>query len=302
MSFYDKLYSRLIFQSGVGFVYRQLFMHAPPIPTGTRLTGQTAVITGSNTGLGFEAGRQLLQLDLSRLILAVRSQAKGNAAAEVLRNEFPRAQIDAWILDMENYESIMEFSRRCTTLGRIDVVILNAAVQNSGHCVSAATGKEQTFQVNYLSTMILSVLLLPILQAKGGFSGQPARLTVVTSTTAYFADFDRSKPIFPQFDKAYDVTKWYSREKLLLMIFMRKLAGLVDPDEVIINSVCPGLVGGTEIWRSLNTNVFLRCIFATYFVLFGRSLQEGASTYIHAVVIGGKETHAKFLSDWGVRP
>lgn len=234
--------------------------------------------------------------------MAVRSQTKGNVAADFLRNEFPHAQIDVWILDMEKYESILAFAGKCTTLGRIDVVILNAAVQNKSHCVSVATGKEQTFQVNYLSTMMLSVLLLPILKAKGGFSGQPARLTVVTSTTAYFAEFDRSKPIFTQFEEAYDVTKWYSREKLLLMIFMRKLAGLVDPDEVIINSVCPGLVGGTEIWRSLNTDIFLRCIFAIYFVLFGRSLHEGASTYIHAVVIGGKETHAKFLSDWGVRP
>lgn len=302
MSFWDQLYSRLIFQSGIGFVYRQLFMHAPQIPQGVSLTGQTAVITGSNTGLGLEAGRQLLQLDLSRLIMAVRSQAKGNVAAALLQNEFPHAQIEVWILDMENYESIMAFTRKCTTLGRIDIVILNAAIQNKTHCMSIATGKEQTFQVNYLSTMMLSVLLLPILKAKGGLSGQAARLTVVTSTTAYFADFDRSKPIFPQFDEAYDVTKWYSREKLLLMMFLRKLACLVDPDEVIINSVCPGLVGDTEIWRSLNTDVFLRGILATYFILFGRSLQEGASTYIHAVVIGGKETHTKFLSDWGVRP
>lgn len=302
MSCWDQLQSRLIFQSGIGFVYRQLFMHAPQVPAQARLTGQTALITGSNTGLGFEAGRQLLQLDLSRLIMATRSQTKGDVAAGVLRNEFPSAQIEVWILDMENYESITAFAKKCTSLGRIDIAILNAAVQNKGHCVSAATGKEQTFQVNYLSTMMLFVLLLPTLKAKGGFSGQPARLTIVTSTTAYFADFDRSKPIFPQFDEPYDVTKWYSREKLLLMIFMRKMAGLVDPDDVIINCVCPGLVGNTEIWRSLNTDVFLRCIFAMYFVLFGRSLQEGASTYVHAVVVTGKETHAKFLSDWGVRP
>lgn len=302
MSWLDQLRSRLIFQSGIGFVYRQLFMHAPKVPAQARLTGQTALITGSNTGLGFEAGRQLLQLDLSRLIMATRSQAKGDVATEVLRNEFPHAQIEVWILDMENYESITAFARKCTSLGRIDIAILNAAVQNKGHCISAVTGKEQTFQVNYLSTMLLFVLLLSILKAKRGFSGQPARLTIVTSTAAYFADFDRSKPIFPQFDEPYDVTKWYSREKLLLMLFMRKLAGLVDPDDVIINCVCPGLVGDTEIWRDLNTDVFLRCIFAMYFVLFGRSLQEGASTYIHAVVVTGKETHAKFLSDWGVRP
>lgn len=302
MSLWIRLKSHLIFLSGFGFIYRQLLMRSPQIPTGKTLEGQTAIITGSNTGLGFEAGRQLLHLNLSKLILAVRSQTKGNAAAEVLRNEFPHAQVEVWILDMEDYESITSFSKKCQTLGRIDVVILNAGVQNKDFHISVKTGKEQTYQVNYLSTVMLSVLLLPILKAKGGLSGKPARLSVVTSTTAYFAHLDQKKPILSKFNAKYDVTKWYSREKLLQMVFTRRLAKLCSPDDVIINTVCPGLVGNTEIWRSLNTSAFLRRAFALYFALFGRSLHEGASTYVHAVVLAGKESHGVFLSDWGVRP
>lgn len=302
MSLWNQLRSRLIFQSGIGFVYRQLFMHPPQIAAEVTLTGQTAIITGSNTGLGLEAGRQLLQQNLSRLILAVRCQTKGNVAAKVLRSEFPHAQVEFWILDMEDYDSIAAFPRKCETLGRIDMVILNAGVQNKEHRISEKTGNEQTYQVNYLSTVMLSVLLLPLLKAKGGISGKPARLTVVTSTMAYFADFDLKIPILPQFDANYDVTKWYSREKLLQMVFMRKLARLVSPDDIIISTVCPGLVGDTDIWRSLNTSAIWRQVFALYFALFGRSLQEGASTYVHAVVTAGKESHAGFLSDWGVRP
>lgn len=302
MSAWDKLQSRLIFQSGIGFVYRQLWLHSPPIPATVTLTGQTAIITGSNTGLGLEAGRQLLQLNLSRLILAVRSRIKGEAAAEVLRAESPHATIEVWILDMEDYESINAFVGKCSTLGRIDIAILNAGVQNKDRCVSVRTGNEQTFQVNFLSTIMLSILLLPILKAKGGPSGQPARLTVVTSTTAYFADFNHSKPVLPQFDEQYDVTQWYSRQKLLQILFVRMLAGLTDPEDVIVSTVCPGLVGDTEIWRSLNTSAVLRYAFALYFMLFGRTLKQGASTYVHAVVLAGKESHGGFLSDWGVRP
>ena len=302
MSLWDRINSRLTFQSGIGFMYRQLFMHPPPIAAGVTLEGQAAIITGANTGLGFEAARQLLQLDLSRLILAVRSQAKGDVAAEALRKEFIRAEVEVWILDMEDPESVAAFARRCQTLDRLDMVVLNAGVQNKDYVVSPKTGKEQTFQVNYLSTIMLTVLLLPTLRAKTGLVGKPARLTVVTSTTAYFADFDQEKPILPQFDEKYDVTKWYAREKLLQMFFVRKLASLVNSDEVIINTVCPGLVGETEIWRTLNTNAVMRYMLIMYFALFGRSLAEGASTYIHAVVVADRESHGGFLSEWGVRP
>lgn len=277
-------------------------MHPPPIAADVKLDGQTAIITGSNTGLGFEAARQLLQLDLSRLILAVRSQTRGDVAAEALRQEFSHAQIEVWILDMEDPESVSQFAVKCQTLGRIDMVILNAGVQNKDCVISLKTGKEQTFQVNYLSTIMLAVLLLPILKAKGGLSGTPARLTVVTSTTAYFADFDHQKPILSQFDEEYDVTKWYAREKLLQMIFVRRLAALVSSDEVIISTVCPGLVGETEIWRTLNSSTAMRYMISAYCALFGRSLGEGASTYVHAVVVAGRESHGGFLSEWGVRP
>lgn len=308
MSWWDQIQSRLIFQSGIGFIYRQLFMHPPPIAAGTRLEGQTAIITGSNTGLGLEAARQLLQLPLSRLILAVRSRTKGDVAAEVLRHEFPHAaqQIEVWILDMDDPDSVSAFAVKCDqTLGRIDMVILNAGVQNKDGVVSAKTGNEQTFQVNYLSTVMLAALLLPILQAEGGMvaAGKPARLTVVTSTTAYFADFDHARPILAQFDvDKYEPTRWYAREKLLHMIFVRRLAALVDPNQVIINTACPGLMGETEIWRTLNTSAVLRYLFSAYFAFFGRSLAEGASTYVHAVVVAGRESHGGFLSDWGVRP
>ncbi|KAI1675967.1 retinol dehydrogenase [Pyrenophora tritici-repentis] len=180
----DEIYSRLIFKSGIGFIYRQ-----------------TSTLTANNHHnrvkhrSGFEAARQLLQLNLSRLVLAVRSETKGNFAAETLRKEFPHAQIEVWILDMEDPESVSAFATKCQNLGRLDMVILNAGVQNKDYVLSAKTGREQTFQVNYLSTIMLAVLLLPILKSKASLAGKPARLTVVTSTTAYFADFDHKKAI-----------------------------------------------------------------------------------------------------------
>ncbi|RMZ88894.1 hypothetical protein DV736_g3879, partial [Chaetothyriales sp. CBS 134916] len=80
------------------FFYSQLLVHAKPIPASTSLGGQTAIITGANSEQGFEVERQLLQLGLPRLIMALRPQSKGKTAASDLQKEFPQAQIEVFLI------------------------------------------------------------------------------------------------------------------------------------------------------------------------------------------------------------
>lgn len=83
------IYENAIFETTIrGFLRRQRTTPTP-LPTDLRVTNQTAIITGSNGGLGLAASRQPLKLGLSHLIMAVRSQAKGDVAATQLRKEFP---------------------------------------------------------------------------------------------------------------------------------------------------------------------------------------------------------------------
>src|SRR5689334_568667 len=89
------------------------FAWRKPLPTGINLDGQTAVITGGNTGLGLQAGRQLLKASLSILVIGVRSQSKGDEAANQLRREFPNKEIQVWIVDMASYNSVRKFSDQC---------------------------------------------------------------------------------------------------------------------------------------------------------------------------------------------
>lgn len=114
------------------------------MPDGVQLKGQVAIVTGGSSGLGFEASRQFLKLGVSQLVLAVRSQARGDAAAERLRSEFPEATLSVWLLDMESYESIQSFVDRSQTLPRIDIVVLNAGVQKPSFTTVAGTGHETT--------------------------------------------------------------------------------------------------------------------------------------------------------------
>ena len=112
------------------FPWHQLYQSIPSIPKSLDLSGQTALITGANTGLGFDSAHQLLQLGLSHIIVAVRCQARGDAAAKQLLAEFPSATVEVSTVDMTSYNSIMAFAKRCETLERLDIVILNAGLSS----------------------------------------------------------------------------------------------------------------------------------------------------------------------------
>lgn len=284
----------------LGFLYRQFFYRPKPIEAD--LSGQTAIITGANVGLGFETSRQLLGLGLSRLILAVRSQGKGDAAAAKLRNEHPSAKIEVWLLDMSSYASIHAFVKRCVgdELQRLDIAILNAGLQNSTLIKNEQTGYEATFQVNYVSTALLSILLLPVLWEKRQ-PGKPARLSVVGSDTHYWASVDPAGgPILPRIANPakFDTMEQYMTSKFLLVGFVAKLAENVNPDEVIVNTVNPGLTGSTDIAKDSHVSLPFRI----FVQLTGRSLEWGANTYVDGAVVQGKESHGSFVSDWTIKP
>lgn len=114
------------------FLYEQLFLDfkAPDAD----LTGKTALVTGSNVGLGFETAVQLLERGVSRLIMGVRNMEKGAAAKERMLQRVPGAksdQVEVWQLDLASYDNTRAFADKCANeLDRLDIAILNAAVAN----------------------------------------------------------------------------------------------------------------------------------------------------------------------------
>ncbi|KAI8710995.1 hypothetical protein NCS52_01512900 [Fusarium sp. LHS14.1] len=294
--------------SMLGILYKQLFVYPKPLPTKPSLNGQTAVITGSNGGIGLEACRQLLQLGLSRLIMGVRSKSSGDTAAEQLRTEFPNADIQVWLLDMAEYDSIDDFHKRCRGLDRIDYVVLNAAIQNSMFNRHSKTGHEMVLQVNYISTVLLSILLASVLKDKNhaGATVKPPVLTIVGSDTMYLSTFSPDGPVFPRMDDAvgYERMRQYPDSKLLLMVFIRQLARQISPDDVIINVCNPGMVAGTGLGRNgnLNPGFAEKYVLPLFVKVLGRKVQAGASVYIHALLGEGKRGHGSFISDWAIKP
>ena len=273
-------------------------------PESTDLSEKIAIITGGNAGLGFESACQLLSFKLSRLILAVRSTSKGEAAASRLRSQYPHATIEVWSLEMSSYESIQSFAKRVDThLPRLDIAILNAGLRKTEFETVASTGHEEVIQVNYTSTIFLTILLLPILKRKSP-PETPGRLTIVNSGLALAAKFTNrsADPLLPSFDhpKGYDGHEVYCTSKLLAHMFLYKLVDYVSSDDVIVNLADPGYVKGTGLHRE--DSGLLRVVFKVFEVLMGRSMQDGASTYLDAAVVKGKESHGCFLLGWQIQP
>ena len=301
MSF--KLESEAHFEgTALGVLSRQ-FTRPKPLPENIRLTDHVAIVTGSNGGLGFEASRQLLRLGTSHLIMAVRSQAKGDAAASVLRKEFPESEVSVWLLDHESYDSIRAFVTRCETLPRIDFAILNAAIAKHGYTTVSATGNETMIQVNYLATVLLTTLLLPVLKAKRKATPRPPVISLVGSDMAYTSQVDvKASNALKHTNNpdGFNEMEWYGKSKLLLTFFVMSLASHVDPNDVQVNMVNPGLTRGTDIRREMIW--ILRVVFSMMYMIVGRSISVAATTYVDAVVAHGSEVHGCFLGDWGIKP
>lgn len=289
--------------SAIAFLKRQ-FLKPKPLPDGVQLNSQVAIVTGCSSGLGFEASRQLLRLGVSHVILAVRSQAKGDAAAEKLRKEFPNAELSVWLLDMESYESIWTFANRSQTLPRIDIVILNAGVQKPSFTTVANIGHETTMQVNYLSTVMLAILLLPMLKSKYKAAGSVRRpvLSVVGSDLAYNVEMNWEAPVFEQLDnpKIYAHLPAYSKSKLLVLLAVAKISEFVDREDVLINTTNPGMTKGTQLARE-RAGIDAKIV-AMLNALLGRSVEVAASNYVYSTVGLGNESHGSFTSDWSIKP
>ncbi|KAI0175534.1 NAD(P)-binding protein [Hypoxylon sp. FL1284] len=274
-------------------------------PKDTDLSGKVAIITGGNAGLGYEAGSQMLELKLSHLILAVRSSAKGEAAAAKLRAKYPAATIEVMLLDMKQYSSIQDFARRVDSqLARLDMVILNAGIMQFKHETVPGTGHEQVLQVNYLSTAFLASLLLPILKSKSP-PGAPGKLTIVNAALALVAPLPTTKghtSLLAALDdpENFAADRQYNQSKALAQMFAYKLADCVSADDVVVNLVCPGYVKSTGLGADIN--VLLKPVGIAFGAIFGRSVADGASTYLDAAIVKGKESHCSFVMSWKVAP
>lgn len=127
---------------------------------------RTAVVTGANSGLGFETARVLFERG-AHVIMAARRLEAGRLAASAISGRADHSRLNVVELDLGNLESVRRFAETITTHPTIDILINNAGVMAMPR-QSTVDGFERQFGINHLGHFALTGLLLPQLVADGG--------------------------------------------------------------------------------------------------------------------------------------
>ncbi len=131
-------------------------------------TGKLAIITGSNSGIGFHAARYLAQAGCT-VVLACRSRKKAEDAKAQILSASPGAQVEVGTLDLADLDSVRRFAGSFLASGRaLDLLINNAGVMALPTRTPTKQGFEMQFGTNHLGHFALTGLLLPALLPKEG--------------------------------------------------------------------------------------------------------------------------------------
>jgi len=173
------------------YIYSQLIF-TPPYPK-AKYTGQTVIVTGSNVGLGLEAARHFVRLDAKKVILAVRTPEKGEAAKEsILKSGKKTADVvEVWKLDLSSYQSSKDFAKRVQGLERLDVLVENAGIVTEDWKITE--DNESTITTNVVSPVLHALLLLPKLRETAVKFNTLPSIVFVTSFVHWLTQFQEQK-------------------------------------------------------------------------------------------------------------
>ncbi|MHC1563259.1 SDR family oxidoreductase [Actinomycetospora sp. C-140] len=183
-------------------------------------TGRTAVVTGANSGTGKEAAARLAAAG-ARVVLAVRSPERGEAALEELRARVPGADLELRRLDLADLSSVQELADGLLADERgLDVLVNNAGVMAVPERRLTVDGIELQMGSNALGHLALTVRLLPALLRTPG-----ARVATMSSGAAYLGRVD---PAHLEEPRRYHPWLAYGASKLADLLLTRHLARLAD--------------------------------------------------------------------------
>ncbi|MFD7897666.1 SDR family oxidoreductase [Streptomyces sp. NPDC059743] len=180
-------------------------------------TGKLAVVTGANSGTGKEAARRLGGAG-ARVVMAVRTVAKGEQARAEILAEHPHAQLEVRRIDLADLASVKEFADGLIADGvPLDLLVNNAGVMAPPTRMTTADGFELQFGTNYLGPFALTVRLLPLL-----LTATAPRVATMSSGTAnygriHFDDLQWER-------RRYSPNLSYAQSKLADLMLTQQLA------------------------------------------------------------------------------
>ena len=244
-------------------------------------SGRTAVITGANTGLGYETAAALAA-KAARVVLAVRNLDKGKDAARRIEQATPGAQVELQELDLTSLDSVRAAADSLNANHQtIDLLINNAGVMFTAQSTTK-DGFEMQFGTNHLGHFALTGLLLDRVLAAPN-----SRIVTVSSQGHRFVSGIRFDD--PQFERDYSRVGAYGQSKLANLMFTYELQRRLQGTATIAVAAHPG-GSNTELAR--NSPLPLRLLFRVIGPVLTQDAAAGALPTLRTAtdpgVLGGQ--------------
>ncbi len=205
-------------------------------------SGKTFLITGANTGLGYETALELAKKS-AHVILAGRNAQKLTEASARIAAQVPSAQLGTQVIDLNSIAAIKSFAKGFVQSGQsLDVLINNAGIMFPPPGLTA-DGFEAQFGVNFIGHYVLTALLFPVL--KKSAHGRVVTLSSMAHRNGKI-DFDNLK-----LEKPFDKFREYGQSKVADLILSFELQRRIDASGLnVISTACHPGVSKTELLRT----------------------------------------------------
>jgi NAD(P)-dependent dehydrogenase (short-subunit alcohol dehydrogenase family) len=217
--------------------------------------GKVTIVTGSSSGIGYEAARVLANKNAT-VVIAVRNLEKGNSALDKIKAGYTEADVRVMEIDLADLKSVRKFADQFKQdYSRLDLLINNAGVMMPPYC-KTIDDFEMQIGTNHLGHFALTGHLFDLLKATSG-----SRVVNVSSGAHAYGKLDFDDLHCD--DRPYKKMKAYGDSKIANLYFTYELQRKVDKAGLKILSVAshPGWTA-TELQRHTGLFSFLNNFFA----------------------------------------
>lgn len=239
--------------------------------------GKRYLVTGANTGLGFETALELAKKD-AHVVLAGRSEQKLVEAKTRISAQVPNAKLEIGVVDLGSVASVKAYVQHYIESGEpLDVLINNAGIMFPPPSVTV-DGYETQFGVNFIGHYVLTALLFPVLQ-----NSEHGRIVTLSSMAHRDGkiDFDNLK-----LEKSFNKFREYGQSKVADLIFAIELnRRLVASGSSVVSVACHPGVSKTELLRTdlpemIETIAYMNANQGSFSTLFAATQPIKGGAYI----------------------
>ena len=243
--------------------YRRHAAGFDPTDLEVDLAGRVCLVTGANSGIGFETSLALAARG-GQVWMLCRNRERGLAAVRAVRARTGSRRVHLGVIDVSDTASIRRFVRSLKD-PVVDVIVHNAGVLPDERTESA-DGHELTFATHVLGPWLLTTQLLPRLR-----KSRDARVVFVSSGGMYTQAL--SLRDWEWRDRPYDGVVAYAQTKRMQVVLAELLAAELEDSGICVNAMHPGWADTPAVRTSLPRfwNVMQRML---------RTTAEGADTVV----------------------